>query len=92
MYTPKPVDTSDIILDKEILELGEILAKNTHEVWALGRIKDGWKYGDERNDELKLHPCLVEYEMLSESEKEYDRNTAFEALKLISKLGYKICK
>ena len=29
---------------------------------------------------------------LSESEKEYDRNTAFETLRMIVKLGYKITK
>ena len=92
MYKPNPVDTSDVVLDESINELSEQLAKNTHEVWAEGRIKDGWKFGDERNDAEKLHPCLIEYEKLSESEKEYDRRTATETLKLIVKLGYKITK
>lgn len=92
MYKPNPIDTSDISLDKSIVELSEQLAKNTHEVWADGRIKDGWRYGEERNDAQKLHPCLVEYEKLSETEKDYDRRTATETLKLIIKLGYKIEK
>ena len=92
MYTPKPIDTSDIILAETIMELSEQPAKNTHEVWAEGRIKDGWVYGEERNDAEKKHPCLIEYENLSESEKEYDRRTAIETLKLIVKLGYKIEK
>jgi len=92
MYTPKPIDTTDVKLDEEILELCEQLAKNTHEVWASGRIADGWTYGEVRDDAKKLHPCLVEYEELPESEKEYDRRTAMETLKLIKKLGYKIEK
>ena len=92
MYIPKPIDTSDVVLTDDIMELCELLSKNTHEVWSEGRMKDGWKYGDVRDDEKKQHPCLVPYEELSESEKEYDRSTSMQALKLIVKLGYKIVK
>ncbi len=92
MYNPKPVDTSAVVLDSEILELCELIAENTHEVWAEGRIKDGWSFGEKRDDEKKLHPCLIPYGELPESEKEYDRNTSMETLKLIIKLGYRITK
>lgn len=89
-YTPSPIDTSDVVLPADILELAERLAENTHEVWAKGRINDGWTYGETRDDLLKKHPCLIPYDELSESEKEYDRATALETLKLIVKLGYSI--
>lgn len=89
-YTPQPLDTSDVRLPKELEELVENMAKNVHEVWAQGRIEQGWTYGEERNDALKKHPCLVPYEDLPESEKEYDRNTAVSTLKLILKLGFTI--
>ena len=92
MYTPKPIKTDDIVLSEDLLALTERLAKNTHEVWAEGRIKDGWTYGEKRDDAQKHHPCLVPYSELSESEKEYDRNTAIETLKLIVKLGYSVSK
>lgn len=92
MYTPKPINTDDIQLDEQIATLGELLAKNTHEVWSQGRIKEGWSYGEKRNDEKREHPCLVPYEELSESEKQYDRDTSMQTLKLIIKLGYKIVK
>ena len=91
-YEPKPVDTEDVILSEDILNLAEKLAKNTHDIWAIGRISEGWIYGTVRDDKLKTTPCLVEYEELPESEKEYDRNTAIETLKLIQKLGFKIIK
>ena len=91
-YIPCPIDTSDVVLDKDLLSLSEKLAENTHEVWAKGRIAEGWTYGNSRNDEKKQTPCLVPYSDLSESEKEYDRNTALETLRLIQKLGYKIVK
>ncbi len=92
MYQPKPIDTSDVVLDDELLQLTELIAENVHDVWAVGRIKEGWVYGEEKNAEAKTTPCLVEYEKLSESEKEFDRNTALETLKLIVKLGYEINK
>ena len=43
-----------------------------------------------RDDANKLTPCMVEYDELPESEKEYDRNTSLETIKLILKLGYTI--
>lgn len=87
-YTPKPVDTSDIVLPQDLLDLAEVIAKNVHEVWSASRIKEGWVYGEVRDDEKKTTPCLVPYEELPEIEKEYDRKTAFETIKLIVKLGY----
>ena len=40
----------------------------------------------------KEHPCLISYEELPESEKEYDRNTAIQTLKAIIALCYRITK
>lgn len=91
-YLPQPKDTSDVELPEELNGLIEEMAKNVHEVWAYGRMQQGWSYGEERNDKLKTHPCLIPYEELSEQEREYDRNTALSTLKLISKLGFKIEK
>ena len=90
MYTPTPIDTRDILLPAELEQLVEQMAKNVHEVWAESRIKQGWTYGEQRNDALKTHPCLIPYEDLPEEEKEYDRNTSKETLKLIMKLGFHI--
>ncbi|HIS33630.1 MAG TPA: Ryanodine receptor Ryr [Candidatus Avirikenella pullistercoris] len=91
-YIPKPVDVSEIELPETLGVLMEALAKNVHEEWAQGRIREGWRYGKERNDRLKQHPGLVPYEELSESEREYDRNTAVATLKFILKNGFEIRK
>ena len=91
-YTPQPIDTKDVVLPEELSELAEMIAKNVHEVWSAGRMKDGWTYGEERNDTELKHLCLVPYEDLTETEKEYDRNTSQETLKLIMKLGFKIMR
>ena len=92
MYQPKPVDTSGIELPEELLELSEKIAENVHDTWALGRLQEGWRYGAVRSDAAKTTPCLVSYDSLPESEKEYDRRTALETLRLIVKLGYRIQK
>ena len=91
-YIPQPIDTKDVVLPEELNNLVEAMAKNVHEVWAQTRIDQGWIWGEERNDELKHHPCLVAYEELPEQERLYDRNTSIETLKLITKLGFKITK
>ena len=55
-------------------------------------MSQGWTYGEERDDVLKHHPCLVPYDELPEIEKDYDRDTAMGTLKLICKSGFKIEK
>ena len=92
MYTPKPVDTTSVVLSEDLIELTEKIAENVHDIWALGRISQGWTYGEKRNDDLKKHPCLVPYSQLSEEEKSYDRNTALETIKMITALGYSVTK
>ena len=89
-YDPIPVDTSDVTLPAELLALTERIAENVHEIWAAGRLAEGWTYGKEKDLTKKTTPWLVPYGELPESEKEYDRNTAMETLKLIVKLGYVI--
>lgn len=91
-YTPRPADLSGITLPSELEALTEALARNVHEVWAQSRIAEGWRPGPERDDGRRLHPCLVPYEELPESERAYDRSTALETLRLIIKLGYEIHK
>lgn len=91
-YTPQPIDTSEVKLPDDVLELTELLARHTHDIWARQRLQDGWRYGPSRNDAEKLHPCLVPYEELPDSEKEYDRQTAMQTLRAILALGYRIEK
>ena len=91
-YTPLPLDTTAIKLPTELEPLVEQMAKNVHEVWAAGRIADGWTYGATRDDAEKTHPCLMPYEELPESEKEYDRKTAIGTLKFILAQGFTINK
>ncbi len=89
-YRPQPLNTNEVALPAEIIEITEQLARNTHENWARQRMTDGWRYGPVRDDARKEHPGIVPYEELSEAEKQYDRNTALETLKALILLGYRL--
>lgn len=91
-YVPKPLDTDGIELPDDLLELTEKIAENVHDVWAEKRVAEGWTYGEKRDDAKKQTPCLVPYEALPDIEKEYDRKTVLNTLKLVIALGYRIEK
>lgn len=89
---PEPMDLSLVDLPESLIQLSERIAENVHEVWAKARIDEGWTYGEKRDDIHKKHPCLVPYDELPEEEKEYDRNTAMNTIKMVKKLGFRIEK
>lgn len=91
-YEPHPLNLEEIPLTDDLQELQEAIAENAHEVWAAARKAEGWTYGPVRNDALKQHPDLIPYSALPDSEKEYDRLMAFNTIKLVKKLGWKIVK
>ena len=91
-YNPKPIDTSDINLPEELLALTERIAENVHDVWAAGRIAEGWTFGEKKDSDKKTTPLLIPYCELPESEKEYDRMTAMEDVKQIIQMGYSIIR
>lgn len=57
-----------------LIEEIEFLAAVEHARWVAGKSLDGWKYGVERDDTRRLHPSMVEYDALSDAEKQKDRN------------------
>ena len=91
-YTPHPIDLGDIEITPQLEQLREAIAENAHEVWAAGRFKEGWTYGPERDDKLKKHPDLIPYSDLPDGEKQYDRETAMNTIKLVIKFGYDLVK
>ena len=91
-YEPRPLNLEDVPLTDDLQELQEAIAENAHEVWAAARKAEGWTYGPVRNDTLKQHPDMLPYSALPDSEKQYDRLMAFNTIKLVKKLGWKIVK
>ncbi|XP_072558334.1 ryanodine receptor 1-like isoform X2 [Paramormyrops kingsleyae] len=86
-FTPCPVDTVQIVLPPHLERIREKLAENSHELWAVTRIEQGWTYGAIRDDNKKLHPCLVDFHSLPEPEKNYNLQMSGETLKTLLALG-----
>lgn len=89
-YTPNPIDVSGVELPPELSGLIERLSENSHDHWAETRIAQGWRLGPARDDAQKLHPCLIPYDQLPESEKDLDRATVLGTIRAILAMGYKI--
>jgi serine phosphatase RsbU (regulator of sigma subunit) len=57
----------------------ETMARVEHIRWSWEKRLNGWVYGNSKDEVKKTHPSLISYELLSESEKQKDR----ELVKLI---------
>uniref|UniRef100_A0A5F8GAP9 Ryanodine receptor 1 n=1 Tax=Monodelphis domestica TaxID=13616 RepID=A0A5F8GAP9_MONDO len=86
-FVPCPVDTVQIVLPPHLERIREKLAENIHELWALTRIEQGWTYGPVRDDNKRLHPCLVDFHNLPEPERNYNLQMSGETLKTLLALG-----
>ncbi|MGI8619781.1 MAG: TRAFs-binding domain-containing protein [Gemmatimonadaceae bacterium] len=87
-YRPRPVDPEGMELEPHLRGLIEELASVNHDIWAWNRQREGWSLGPARDDTRKLHPGLVPYAELSDSEKQYDRNAAASTISALRRLGY----
>lgn len=43
-----------------------------HNAWLEDKKKDGWVYGEIKDTEAKTHPCIVDFDQLSEFQKKKD--------------------
>jgi hypothetical protein len=91
LYQPQPINTSAVRLPPDIIALTERLAEHIHDVWSQKKIREGWQLGP-TDAASRMHASLVPYLELSESEKDYDRATAMEAIRALYALGYKVSR
>ena len=91
-YHPCVISTDNIPLPDDLDELIHAMAERKHDIWALNRIHEGWTYGKERNNDLKIHPDLVPFGQLPESEKECDLVESIDTIKFIYSMGYTITR
>jgi hypothetical protein len=68
----------------------EYLARMAHERWCHEKRSDGWIYGDPRDDDKKLHNCLVLWEQLPDELKKIDRNTMKSIPRILDRAGFEI--
>lgn len=49
-----------------------MLPEDSHISWKKQKESEGWVYGPVKDVELKMHPCMVEYDKLPNSQKAKD--------------------
>jgi len=86
-YCPQPIDTRNVVLNDDLKELVEFLSENAHDVWALTKFKKGYTYGP---DDKQHNHFLKPYFMLTEEQKDQDRDNVIATIKLLKRLGYRI--
>jgi len=64
----------------------EILAQNEHDRWMSNKIKGGWTYGKDRDNQAKRHPALLPWRALTEAERSelYPKNPQAIGLEALS--------
>lgn len=87
-YRPAPLDLSQIQITPKVSELIELLAENTHNVWAVERINQNWTYGFSEDPMSKRSPHLVPYNYVDDLIKKANRDTAAEMVKTLLAYGY----
>jgi hypothetical protein len=65
----------------------ELLARMEHQRWNAEKYVDGWTNGQARDDEKKIHDCLVDWDKLPEEIREYDRHAVRKIPELIALIG-----
>ncbi|XP_077469715.1 ryanodine receptor 2 [Stigmatopora argus] len=89
-FTPSPVDISKVELPLQFEDIRDKIAENIHELWVMEKIDLGWIQGNERDEEKRLDPCLVEFSKLPDQERNQNLQTAQDTLRTLLALGFRI--
>uniref|UniRef100_A0A914PBN7 Ryanodine receptor Ryr domain-containing protein n=1 Tax=Panagrolaimus davidi TaxID=227884 RepID=A0A914PBN7_9BILA len=84
-FNPKPVDLTSMTLEKEMTNLSEKIAENSHQIWAK-KIYNDLQNGGNGNMPLTLVP----WDLLTDFERRKDRFRAAEILKFFQYHGYRV--
>ena len=68
----------------------ERMAELEHGRWNIERLRDGWRYGRQRDDSRKIHDCLVSWHDLPDDIKRYDREAVRAFPEILEKAGLEV--
>jgi hypothetical protein len=70
----------------------ESLAHLEHERWMREKVSQGWKYGEPRDDDRKIHPDLKDWAYLSEAGRDKDREAVRDLPGILRDAGFQILR
>lgn len=70
----------------------EPMAEAEHNGWMAHRARNGWTWGETRDDAAKRHPSMLPYAQLTEREKDKDRNNIRHYPEFAARAGYRIVR
>ncbi|HQY87769.1 MAG TPA: NAD-binding protein [Tepidisphaeraceae bacterium] len=87
--SPDTIAFDAVLNDPRLLEQ---LARVEHHRWNASRWLAGYRYGEKQDLIARTHPCLVEWEKLSEADKKKDFDTIHNIPALARKIGCSIVR
>ncbi len=89
-----PANTPDVLsrpqLEEILLKRIELLAEAEHDGWMESRRRNGWVYGEKRDNEKRIHPLMINYRFLPESEKKKDRDNVMNIPGVVGKAKFAV--
>ncbi|SIR83624.1 RyR domain-containing protein [Micromonospora avicenniae] len=89
-YTVAPRTGSGV--DRIDDTLIESLAVAEHDRWVAERISQGWRFGEVRDDRVKLHPSIKPWGELSEAERDKDRDVVRDIPLILADYGLQVVR